>query len=297
MADFATSNPDDGRAWHKDTSAGRRLGRHRSSIRKHLGSRAVIGVCLAGAIAVAGCATSGSQPRTVSVNREIVIHLQRGISENDLQATLRTPPTHEFTARTPTNVIRCVSYCFGKPRLKYYFVFFDGTLAKVCEPPPFEYGFVPYKGAKLSVRKPWTPEERMLAVLRSLDLQGEAFEQSLTRRDVAKASRSKNVLPAFFIVAPAWIATAPIRGLNRLQVESLADKFAPDRIHLGMQASEVEKRFGDPKTTDNLDDGREIRYYGSPKLGVNPLLWVSVVFEGDRVIRIFSDDFFDTDKK
>jgi hypothetical protein len=243
-----------------------------------------------------GCATSGSQPRTVSVSSEIVINLQRGISENDLQATLDIPPTHEFTAWTPTNAIRCVSYCFRKPQLKYYFMFFDGTLVKVCEPPPFEYGFVPYKGAKLSVRKPWTPEDRMLAVLKSPDLTREAFELSLTQRDVATVSSAKNVLPAFVIVAPAWVATAPIRVLGRLEVKSLANTFAPDKLRLGMQASEVEKRFGQPKARDKLDDGREIRYYGSPKLGVNPLLWVSVVFEDARVIRIFSDDFFDTDK-
>src|SRR5438552_17317888 len=92
----------------------------------HLGNCAVICVCLAGSTLAAGCATSDSQPRTVSVSREIVINLKRGISENDLQATLHMPASHEFTARTPTNVIRCVSYCFRKPQLKYYFVLFDG---------------------------------------------------------------------------------------------------------------------------------------------------------------------------
>jgi len=41
----------------------------------------------------ADCVTNDSQPRMVSVSSETVINLQRGISENDLQATLDMPPT------------------------------------------------------------------------------------------------------------------------------------------------------------------------------------------------------------
>ena len=66
---------------------------------------------------------------------------------------------------------------------------------------------------------------------------------------------------------------------------------------MGMTVEEIEAKlnapFGVSKSLDNL----EVRYYGSEKFVAYNESWVSVVFNQGKVVRVFSDQFFDSETK
>jgi hypothetical protein len=93
-------------------------------------------------------------------------------------------------------------------------------------------------------------------------------------------------------------ARGPV-GLKNNRKLALVKQFDPSQIALGSALTLVESRLGKPHLTDSLDGGREMRYYGNIEFGLSAsreLMWLSVVYEDGKVIRVFSRDFFDHDK-
>lgn len=256
----------------------------------YFNSRCLITVWFIGACLIASAQGSGKK-----VAVDSLLHLERGQSQEKLEKLFGTPARHEFTARIDDCLLRGTSFSFDS-KGRYYFVFTNDSLAKICEVTPFEFRRVPYKDTWREIPVRTDPERRLEKVLDSPDLVGPALSESLRRRGTPPKSGSMNVLPAFIIAAPFWAAAAPLRAEQREEVEALAKKFDPQKVKVGMSAERVEEMFGKPHVTDLTGEQRESRYYGSARLGENPLLWISVVFENGRVVRVFSGDFFDMDK-
>jgi hypothetical protein len=222
----------------------------------------------------------------------ILLTVERGVSQKQIETLLSVPARHEFTASREQKTLRCVSYYFASFHLEYYLVFTNDALEKIIQPPRFEHELSPAERGQRAVWKSYAPEERMEVVLQVPDLDQHGILASIERRYRPKAF--DNALPGAIIAGVIGAPVALARGVveNR-EIRALAEKFDPHRVKLGMSVTEVDGMFGPPILSEKSEDGSETRYYGSTKLGVqNPMLWVSVMFNGEKVIRVFSDDFF-----
>ena len=257
--------------------------------------------------AAAGCVSKKPENQGWTVNSQAFVKLKRGISLAELESAFQIKPTHEFTVRRNAATIRCVRYDLIAPHTyqTYYFVFTNDALASICLPPPLEYG----ERMENDMRIGFVivqPEKIVETVIHSEDLNGEALAKSVS--EVMSLKRSKNsgnepwnILPAFIILSPLIVATAPVNVVRDIQwrheFETQRAQHDPFRIGLGMTVGEIEAVLGNPFTIGATADGLEIRYYGSPKfIGYSGELWVSIVFDQGKVMRVFSDHFFEAEK-
>jgi hypothetical protein len=226
---------------------------------------------------------------------QMLLSMERGISQERLETLLGVPAKHEFTVSQEHTLIRCVSYYFVADD----FVLTNNALEKIIQPPRFEHELSPWELGKRAVWKSYDPLERMEVVRRAPDLDRQGIQTAMEHRH--KPKTVDNALPgaiiAGIIAAPVTIAQAPQRAAENQEIKLLSERFSAFRVHLEMSVTEVEQMLGSPYLSEKRDDGCEIRYYGSPKLGVqNRLLWVSVSFKEEKAIQVFSNDFFDYHK-
>ncbi len=226
------------------------------------------------------------------ITPQILQTVERGISQKRLEALFGVPARHQFEASRDETTTRCVSYSFSSFHLKYYFVFTNDALNKIILPPRFEHELSPAERGERAVWKSYVPEERMNVVLQAPDLNQQGILASIERRH--RPEKFDNALPALIIVGVIAAPVALVRGtVENRKIKTLAEKFNPYRLTLGMTVEEVEQLFGAPVLSEKPDDVSETRYYGSPKLGThNSLLWVCVVFKNEKAVRVLSDDFF-----
>jgi hypothetical protein len=183
---------------------------------------------------------------------------------------------------------------------RYYFVFTNDGLARITLPPRFEHELSPWERGKRATWKSNEPGERIEVVLQALDLDREALAATI-EHSVKLNQQPKgmdNALPAAGIVGVIGAPViAPRKAVERSEIRKLAAQFNPYRVRLGTTLSEVEQMFGQPHRVEQMEDHSETRYYGSPKFGVQlSPFWVAVSFEKERVVSVFSDDFFNFHK-
>jgi hypothetical protein len=117
-------------------------------------------------------------------------------------------------------------------------------------------------------------------------------ERALPTHAIGPALAAAPIVGVVF--APIALARWAGGGAEREELRELARRFDPYRVRLGMTVDEVGALLGTSGVKEALGGGLETRYYGSTKLGTrNPRLWVSVVFQEGRTVRVFSGDFFD----
>jgi hypothetical protein len=243
---------------------------------------------------LSGCATYKSDLELGKPATARLVNLQRGITLQQLEAEVGAKATHQFTIRTNEQTLRCVSYRFSKPNLtlRYDFLFRDDALEKVLESPPLARRQVP--GYDFLVTN--EPEKRVATVVDTPDLQGEALAESLARTGGRKSGQSLDILPAFIVLLPlAPILIADGQAQNRHRREA-AKHFDPFRITLGMTAEEVEVHFGKSVFSDPMEATREVHFHGNPKIGWYSPPWLAVVYDRQKVTKVFSGYFFDSER-
>lgn len=249
---------------------------------------------IAGASTVAEAAT----PPALAVSQiDAVAELPRGMSLDHLRALLGQEPRHQFTSRVGASEYLCVSYAFGEPHARLYFVFKEGKLEKIMEPPPSPTRTVPYQGAWGQQRLPVDPEVRVAEVMQAGDMSGQPLRASLAAR-LPKGGKSFNVLPAFGVLAPHFAATEPLRRKQYRRNEQLAKHFDARKVRLGDSREQVDSAFGPPLQTTQAG-GRTVCVYGSTEplpMVSPPYLFspIDVHFESGRVVALFSNDFVNT---
>ncbi|MGI6099662.1 MAG: hypothetical protein GX174_02835 [Lentisphaerae bacterium] len=98
---------------------------------------------------------------------------------------------------------------------------------------------------------------------------------------------------------PAANETKAREARRERTYRALLEKYDPFGLELGATLKAVEARLGPPAITARLDADCEMRYYGSVEhglMGNRNLMWLVLVFDKDKVIRIFADDFVDYGK-
>jgi len=248
--------------------------------------------------ACCGCASSTRSDNNTSA----LTNLGRGISLADLSAKTGAQPQHQFAAQLGTNELLCVKLLFQHPRGRLYFVFQNGRLAAVHDPPRVESETYGYFGKTPRTRPNRVdPEDKMNTVLLSPDLShseiGERLEQWSRNEAVASKGQEPNVLPAFIIIAPLWLANTPSIMRANDEARKLTAKLDAFKIKLGMKTNETMALFGEPTQIALPSTNCILHIYGSrfpaKASGHHSPNWVTVRFCDGEATRVFSHDFID----
>jgi hypothetical protein len=238
----------------------------------------------------------GEEPLPIGV----LTNLARGMLLTELAQRTGVKPQHQFTAMFGSNNVSCVKLSFDRPRGYFYFLFQNGELAAIQNRGwRVEFETNTYPGRPRQVPKARNPEAQMAKVLQGQDLSPNEIAEKVEEwsKNEIVASRGKepmNILPAITATAPLF---APKRIRAENEAASLAEKFDPFKIKLGMTTNETQAVFGEPELRLIGLTNRVEHVYGA-KLSpfapsITPSVWVSVIFEDGKVTRIFSHDFFD----
>ena len=240
----------------------------------------------------AGCRGAGKSDVRV-VTPEVLLKVHGGISQEQLEIKLGAPARHEFTAvHESRTAVRCVSYYFPSFHLKYYFVFTNGGLDKLILPPRFAHELSASERGQRAEWKSHDPQERMQVTLQAPPLNDAGIRASIENR--YKPEKFDHALPGAVLAGIIGAPVALARGaVENASIKSLAQRFDPFRISLGISVAEANRLFGEPVLVEEFAAGSETRHYGSPKLGIQlSPLWLTVVFKDGKAVQVFSDDFF-----
>lgn len=200
--------------------------------------------------------------------------------------------THEFTVNHDEDTYICVSYAFGSPTVRLYFLLRNECLVKVLEPPRFQRETVTYDdGSSYRFRKPGLTKERVATVLESGDLSESELRESVAKRQPKRKKPEffNNLWPVDFITAPARLIGLPATLAAAERYRKRMRYYDPFKTVIGMMVGQVDDLYGSPKRVRSLN-GRVLRMYGELRY---PATWVGVEFVDERVTGVFSNDFFD----
>ena len=217
--------------------------------------------------------------------------IKRGITLEELEGFLRGCGDYEFTVEIGADVHACVGYPPSNSPSMLYFVFSNGLLRSIIEPPPFEWQSVLLgDGTRYEFRKPEFTERRVAIVLNSKDLSQAQILESVNRRRPKKRPRFfNNVWPLDFITFPARAVGLPLTLTARQRARDRNAHFDPSKVSMSMSVHEVNEIYGKPTRIHNVD-GRTLRVYGNKRY---PATWVAVQFQSQRAIGVFKNHFFD----
>jgi hypothetical protein len=252
-----------------------------------------------------GCSILGVQAQ-VSLARQEVVNvptkalagLSHGMTQIQVEDALGARGNHEFTTVGSNTTIRCIAYYRSEVFGKYYLVFTNDYLSAVCEPPPFQMRRVPYEGSWSNESVLGDPEVRIAKVLSAPDMIGPALVAALKPATPPKRSWDPGLTAAYLLTRKLFTDKTQ-EAQRESAYRALLEKYDPFRIDLGITLQVVEARLGKPRITEALDVDREMRYYGSVEYGLmgsRKLMWMVLVVDKGKVIRVFTDDFVDYEK-
>lgn len=254
---------------------------------------AVLIVC----ICLEAAAQKPPQDGAPNVSPGALASLQHGLTQQQVEEQLQSRGYHQFTAAFSNGVARCLSYYRNDVYGHYYLVFTNDHLARVCQPPPFDMRKEPYRGTWANYRVLGDPETRLAAVLRAEDMIGPRLTAALKPQTPPKRSVDPGLTAAFLLAQKS--AGAASKSERERKYHALVSQYDPFGVAIGAALPSVEGRLGKPHVTEPLVSGREIRYYGNIEFGLSAsreLMWLAVVYEDGKVVRVYSHDFVDHDK-
>jgi len=243
----------------------------------------------AAVVTIVCCHNNGSRNPTFGVS-----NISAGQSYGQVQQALAGPGTHEFTLMVDNEHLLCVSYAFGHPANRFYFVMQHDRLIRLTRPPPFANRIkTDPDGARVSVLLPVNPEDRLKDVMSSDNLLGRDLKQEIYGGASATPSN----------LGPAAGLVGMVNAAGRAEVErqykrngELKRHFDPFVIDLGMTADQVVAHYGEALQTETSSDGSIIAVYGKredlPEVNDDLFSWLLVKYQDNRVASVYSHDFF-----
>lgn len=238
-----------------------------------------------------------------TVTSQSLLTLERGMDEAEVEGKLGKRGKHQFTAQIPDGTARCVEYWRDGISGRYWLVFTNGCLARVCHPLQRRMRQEKYGDSWCARSVSEDPERQIQRVLEAPDLLGDSLQKEL---ETPIAATKPSVDPGLTVVAAVTKFLSPLfrnpiaekrqaREWNRLL--ALYDPFA---VSLGQTPGDVESRLGTPCFIEDMGEGKEARGYGSMKHALpgseREFVWLVVVYAEGKSLRVFSSDFIDFDK-
>jgi hypothetical protein len=190
----------------------------------------------------------------------------------------------------------CVAYNQDSVYGRFFLLFINDLLSKICEPPPSEMkseveadGTIAclsiYKGADVMINE----------VLMAPNLIGTTFAAV----DVPATTTNQSYdygLAAAYLITRALFGNKSRETKEMKVYDEMLSKYDPFKITLSEPRLDVELRLGTPQNVEELKHGKAVRYYGSIKYGFRQdreLMWLAIIFEQDRVDTILAGSFLD----
>lgn len=186
--------------------------------------------------------------------------VKRGMSRQEVTATLGQVPTHEFTRSVDGAVIECGCCRFGPDHLAWYYIFRDGRLERVVEMPyPTFATETLANGSRYERRVTEDPMARLARTYAAPDLLAEgAMDASLERRLHAPRGES-NLAPILPILLPLAEAdarrNAPERARQQELNRRLFEKLDGWKIPIGTAMRDVVAALGDGRPLESIERG------------------------------------------
>lgn len=204
------------------------------------------------------------------------------------------PPNHQFTAAVESQSILGVTASVGHPSLSYYFIFIDGTLARIVEgvqPGDITGDTAVAANASESFRV-WCEHARSWSarILAAPAIEIAQFEGKVADdlRALAAASRGGPANASRI----ASSTDVPSRSIDAYQ--AIRARYDPFRLRCGMPVHEVEALMGTSIHQQALADARTALVFGDPQCGQVAAPLVLVVARDQHVEAIYTNLFFDS---
>ena len=229
------------------------------------------------------------------VSEEAFLSLKDGASFNEVLKTLGSAARHEFTILN-TNVTCTLIGCYvGRHKVFQWLLFNNDVLVKR---PPWIW----------CKEKSDLPDGDMARVWKVIDARSKTMEEIKSDfaplpYDKRTAGEPMNILPALILTWPLMKMAEPRLKRKFLINRDLRKRFDGCLARSGMTVEQVDAIYGKPQRVVFAKDGRPVRIYGDGRdleeIGREcRFSFVSVVFDANgRVMRVFSDMFFDDDWK
>lgn len=239
--------------------------------------------------------------RSEIVKPRSLFDIQRGASRAEVTHSFQGTGKHQFTAIVDGDEVLCASYPVKEWYIEYYFIFHNEELTKILDPRAFDDVDDQVPEWARDVSKPIDPEQRLLAVLEARGLWGESLEQNLERRLPKSRKGALDQFP-LVVLLPLAVIQAPSTLAAQRHERAMAKLYDPFKVELETNPDEVAAAVGPPKHLYSFPGSKQIRVFGEQREAQvsrryvsrrSRFHWVAVEFHDDRVIRVFSNDFFD----
>ena len=235
------------------------------------------------------------------------------MSSNELKDLLGDSWQLQFKVLLENIEYECISYSFVYDYNRYYFLFSDKGLQSIQYELTIRKTKTVYQdGVKHSIEVPWISEDRINIMLNTPPLSTNDFlgqVEQLQERKASKESKgsSWNLWPISILSVPFLPLAVVNESVNNTKHNKWKKRFNPSSVALGDTESESIGKLGNP-TFRIIEDNRCTLAFGpkktfrnrkpkkiSLKRGVEKF-WVSIVLEDDKVVSIYSDNFFNSSK-
>ena len=241
-----------------------------------------------------------AQPSSNRIATSSLLSLKPGASLSHITNEFNSLFFHQFTVLTNGQALLCISTTFKQPQLSFYFLFLDERLLSIVEPPPPQFVTKTYKGRPWRQPKPINPEERLRLTFQQPGLDSEALSNLVRtahqRQQSVRQKESLNVLPAFILTSPIWVAKLPEIDSAVEKASEMARYYNGQRLPVGVSIQRAREVYGEPVKAMTKEGSKNWLVFGKklpPSTPATfPQVWLSVRAEAGLVTGVFTHDFF-----
>lgn len=225
-------------------------------------------------------------------------NIKKGALVNEVEAAFVSAGNHQFTVQREGRVYSCFSYLAGEEywakRAAEYYCLFEGTgLVRIVIPPPFEYAYVPYRGATREIQKPIDPDKRIDQTFSAVNLLDQSLIDSFKERFPEKSS-SSNLGPLVGFAESFSASAKKQKEEDDFKRKGLEKKYNSAAVKLGMNTADVEAVLGSLKYM-HKQNTKSVRIYGEEatfQYQPYSFPWIAIEYENEKVVRVMTRDFF-----
>ncbi|MCK4981792.1 MAG: hypothetical protein KAS17_02660 [Victivallaceae bacterium] len=228
---------------------------------------------------------------------ENIQKLKFGVSQDEVENIFGKNFRYQFKILKNNAKYECISWFFIKRRSRYFFIFKNGKLVSIVEPPIGKLRIVKkYYAGKMrnfQERVFSNPIERVNSTLNIKSLSLNEFQLMINKRIPKKL---KPINPFISLTFSIFVSNAFSQMKKDYKTNfQLLKKYCLDKVLLGNSLNDVKMIMGTPCSMRETEK-RKIFIYGENKnLKINHMIkfsWLAIVLKNDKVSCAFSNYYF-----
>lgn len=228
---------------------------------------------------------------------ENIQKLRFGMSQAEVENIFGKDFRCQFKILKNNTKYECISWFFVKRTNMYFFIFQNGKLVSIIEPPIGKSRIVEkyHMGRVIRIQESvfTDPITRINDTLNIKSLSLTDFESIIDKRIPAKRSP---VEPLLLDTFSKFVKGSSSQMKKDYEINfQLLKKYCPDKISLGNSLDNIKTVMGTPYIVKETKEQKIFIYGENKRLKVNHMMkfsWVAVVFENNKVSCAFSNYYF-----